>query len=325
MKKLTRKDLLQIYEKMVLIRKYEERIYFLFLEGSMPGTIHQSHGQEACAVGMLYGLKDSDYMTTTHRPAGHSIAKGVALKDMMAEMFAKSTGCCGAYGGAMHTGDMSVGAVPAIAIVGGGVPLGAGIALSCKMRKTENLCVSFMGDGATNEGAVHESMNAAAIWKLPLIFAIENNLYGASTPISLTTNIKDLAERGKAYGIPAEVVDGNDVLAVYEAAQRAIERARTGEGSTILELKTYRIGGHSRNDACGYRTKEEEQEWFAKDPIQRLRERLICEKTATDKELDSIEEKVERDIDEAVEYAKNEPSPRPEDGLKYVYTEGGTF
>ena len=166
-------------------------------------------------------------------------------------------------------------------------------------------------------------MNGAAIWKLPVIFAIENNLYGASTPISLTTNIKDLAERGAAYGIPAEVVDGMDVLAVNEAANRAIERARNGEGPTILELKTYRIGGHSRNDACGYRTREEEAEWAKKDAIKRMRDYLLDNKIMTEEEIKTLEQKVEDDIEEAVEYAQAQPSPKPEDALKYAYVEEG--
>ena len=323
MKQFSTEKLVGMYEKMSLIRKYEERIYFLFLEGTMPGTIHQSHGQEACAVGMLYDLSINDYMTTTHRPAGHSLAKGVSLRSMMAEMYAKTSGCCGGYGGAMHTGDMSVGAVPAIAIVGGGVPLAAGIGLSCKMRKTNTICVAFMGDGASNEGAVHEAMNGAAIWKLPVIFAIENNLYGASTPISLTTNIKDLAERGAAYGIPAEIVDGYDVIDVNKAAIRAVERARSGGGPTILELKTYRIGGHSRNDARGYRSREEEAEWAGRDCIKTFRRRLIDEGVCSDEQLTAIEEKLDKEIDEAVEYAQNQPSPKPEDALKYAYVEEG--
>lgn len=323
MTKFSKEKLIGMYSRMYLIRKYEERIYFLFLEGVMPGTIHQSHGQEACAVGMLYDLSHEDYMTTTHRPAGHALAKGVSLKSMMAEMFAKKTGCCHAYGGAMHVGDMSVGAVPAIAIVGGGVPLATGIGLSMKMQKRDNVVVAFMGDGATNEGAVHESMNGASIWKLPVIFAIENNLYGASTPISLTTNTATLAERGDAYGIPHEVVDGMDVIAVNEAAARAIERARRGEGPTILELLTYRIGGHSRNDACGYRTREEEAEWAKRDAIKCFRKRLIDEGTCTEEEIAAIEEKIENEIEEAVEYAQAEPDPAPEDALKNAYVEEG--
>ena len=324
-KAMDRTKLLGMYERMVLIRKYEERIYYLFLEGSMPGTIHQSHGQEASAVGMLYDLSNEDYMTTTHRPAGHSLAKGVSLKSMMAEMYAKTSGCCGGYGGAMHTGDMSVGAVPAIAIVGGGVPLAVGIALSCKMRKTANVCVAFLGDGAANEGAVHEAMNGAAIWKLPVIFALENNLYGASTHIKQTTNIKDLAERGAAYGIPSEIVDGNDVIAVNNAAARAIKRARNGEGPTLLELKTYRIGGHSRNDARGYRSREEETLWAQNDPIKNMRKYLTGNQVAGEKDLDEIDKQIEAEIDEAVAHAQSEPSPKPEDSLQYAYVQGGIF
>lgn len=323
LKKYDREKLLGMYKMMYLIRKYEERIYFLFLEGVMPGTIHQSHGQEACAVGMLYDLRHSDYMTTTHRPAGHALAKGVSLKSMMAEMFAKDEGCCRGYGGAMHVGDMDVGAVPAIAIVGGGVPLGSGLAMACKLKKTDNVCVSFMGDGATNEGAVHESMNGAAIWKLPQIFVIENNLYGASTSIHLTALLENLADRGDAYGIPHEVVDGMDVIAVNEAAARAIERARKGEGPTILELKTYRYGGHSRNDACNYRTKEESDAWKKRDAIQNLRKRMLDDGRFTEKELDAIQEKVEADIEEAVEYAMALPDHHPADALKHVFVEEG--
>lgn len=319
----SKEKLLGMYERMVLIRKYEERIYYLFLEGKMPGTIHQSHGQEASAVGMLCDLANEDFMTSTHRPAGHALAKGVSLKSMMAEMFAKKSGCCGGYGGAMHVGDMAVGAVPAIAIVGGGVPLAAGIGLSCKMRGTKNVCVSFMGDGATNEGAVHESMNGAAIWKLPVIFVIENNLYGASTPISLTCKLKDLAKRGDAYDIPWEVVDGYDVIAVNEAAQRAVTRARNGDGPTLLELKTYRIGGHSRNDTRGYRTREEEAKWAERDSIKCFRLKLIQGNIADEQTLKAIEDRVEQDIDAAVEYAVSQPSPSPEDALKYAYVEEG--
>lgn len=323
LKKYDSEKLLDMYKMMYLIRKYEERIYFLFLEGVMPGTIHQCQGQEACAVGMLHDLRHSDYMTTTHRPAGHALAKGVSLKSMMAEMFAKEEGCCRGYGGAMHVGDMDVGAVPAIAIVGGGVPLGTGFALACKLKKNDNVCVSFMGDGATNEGAVHEAMNGAAIWKLPQIFVIENNLYGASTSIKLTALLENLADRGDAYGIPHEVVDGMDVIAVNEAATRAIERARKGEGPTILELKTYRFGGHSRNDACNYRTKEESDSWKERDAIQNLRKRMLEDGRFTAEQLDAIQEQVEQDIEEAVEYAMALPDHRGEDALKYVFVEEG--
>lgn len=310
---------LNIYHQMFLIRSYEEKIYFLFLEGVMPGTIHQSQGQEASAVGMLFDLRKEDYMTSTHRPAGHCLAKGVTVESMMCEMFAKANGCCKGKGGAMHTGDISVGALPAIAITAGGMPVAVGVGLSCKMRKTDNVVVCFFGDGASNEGAFHEAMNAAAIWDLPVIFACENNLYGASTHIRQVTKIKDLAERGAAYGIPSEVVDGNDVFAVNEAATRAIHRARKGLGPTFLELKTYRRCGHSRNDSCGYRDKTEEKEWYEKDPLKRCREFIIHNGLATADQIAEIEKKVLERIENAVAYAKNSPDPKPEDALAHVY------
>jgi pyruvate dehydrogenase E1 component alpha subunit len=219
----------------------------------------------------------------------------------------------------MHTGDISVGAIPAIAITAGGMPVAVGIGLSCKMRKTDNVVVCFFGDGASNEGAFHESMNAAAIWNLPVIFACENNLYGASTHINQVIKIKDLAERGAAYGIPSEVVDGNDVFKVNEAASKAIQRARKGEGPTFLELKTYRRCGHSRNDACGYRDKEEEKQWFDKDPLVLCKAHILENKIATSEQLEAIEKRVLQQIEEAVEYAMSSPSPKPEDALANVY------
>lgn len=321
--KISSEKILKMYEQMFLCRKYEEKIYYLFLEGSMPGTIHQALGQEATAVGMLFDLSNEDYMTSTHRPANHCLAKGVSVESMMAEMFAKAEGCCRGKGGAMHTGDMAVGAVPAIAIVGGGCPIAVGIGLSCKMRNTKNVVVCFMGDGATNEGAFHEAMNAAAIWNLPVIFACENNLYGASTHINISTKLENLADRAAAYGMPGEVVDGNDVLKVNEAAARAVERARNGEGPTFLELKTYRLCGHSRNDACGYREKSEEKEWREKDPVERCRKYIIENGYATDEMLQEIEKNVSARIESAVEYAKSCPDPKPEDGLRHVFYEGG--
>ncbi len=311
--------ILSMYEQMFLLRNYEDKIYYMFLEGIMPGTIHQSQGQEACAVGMLYDLRKEDYMTSTHRPAGHCLAKGVSLNSMMAEMFAKSTGCCKGKGGAMHTGDISVGALPAIAITAGGMPVAVGVGLSCKMRKTDNVVVCFFGDGASNEGAFHEAMNAASIWNLPVVFVCENNLYGASTHIRQVINVENIADRAVAYGMPGEVVEGNDVLKVNEAATRAIARAREGKGPTLLELKTYRRCGHSRNDACGYRDKQEEKEWFDKDPLKITKDYIQLNKLATDEELEQIEKKVLQQIEDAVEYAKASPDPKPEDALLHVY------
>ncbi len=314
---------LGMYEQMYTIREYEERLYYLFLEGEMPGTLHQSHGEEACAVGMLYDLRADDWMASTHRPAGHDLAKGVSLKSMMCEMFGKAEGCCGGKGGAMHTGDIRVGAMVANAIVGGNIPIAAGVGLAFKMQKKDNVVVCFFGDGATNEGSYHETMNAAGLWKLPVVFVCENNLYSANTSITLTCVQEHVAAgRAAVYGIPSEVVDGNDVLAVNEAANRAIERARRGDGPTILELKTYRHGGHARNDACGYRPKDESEMWIKqRDPVKNFRKRLLAEGCCTEEEIVQVEEAVQRAIEEAVDYAKKAPLPNPEDALKYVYKE----
>lgn len=310
---------LGMYEAMILIRKYEERIYFLFLEGKISGSIHQSHGQEACAVGMLYDLRPSDYMASTHRPTGHDLAKGVPLEAMMCEMFGKRTGCCHGKGGAMHTGDISVGAIPANAVVGANIPIAAGLGLACKYGKSGNVVVCFFGDGASNEGAFHEGINGAALWDLPVIFVCENNLYGGSTPVKATMKIETIAERAASYGIPGEVVDGNDLLEVNEAATRSVARARRGEGPTLLELKTYRIAGHSRSDACAYREDEEEREWFSRDPIQLYRNVLFASELATQDELASLDAAVQARVDQAVDFATASPDPLAEDALSNVY------
>jgi pyruvate dehydrogenase E1 component alpha subunit len=314
----TKERLIDMYKQMYLIRKYEERIYYLFLEGIMPGSIHQSHGQEACAVGMLYDLRKSDYMASTHRPAAHDLAKGVSLKSMMSEMFGKANGCCKGKGGAMHTGDISVGAIPANAIVGGNIPIAAGLGLAIKLQKKDDVVVCFFGDGASNEGAFHEGINGAAVWDLPVIYVCENNLYGASTSIDSVLKIENISDRAASYGIEGFTVDGNDVLAVNEIANYAIEKARKGKGPTLIELKTYRIPGHSRSDACAYRDKEEEKEWFARDPISNLRKVLIDE-GMTEEELQSHENQIDMEIEEAVEFAISSPDPLPEDALCDVY------
>ena len=315
---------LGMYESMVRIRKYEEQTYYLFLEGRISGSIHQSHGQEACAVGMLYDSRVTDLMASTHRPAGHDLAKGVSLESMMCEMFGKANGCCHGKGGAMHTGDIGVGAIPANAIVGSNIPISVGMAYSCKMRRTDDVVVCFFGDGASNEGGFHEGLNGAAIWSLPVVFVCENNLYGASTHVETTMKVRTIAERGAAYGIPAERIDGNDVMAVNEAGARAIARARRGEGPTLLELMTYRIAGHSRSDASAYRPDEEEAAWQARDPIKLFRGRLIGEGLASAAELAAIDERVQGQVDKAVQLAEASPDPLPEDALRDVYAgEGG--
>lgn len=316
---IQKEKLLSMYEMMLRIRRFEERLNQLFLAGRLPGTIHLYIGQEAVAVGVCSALRPDDYATSTHRPHGHALAKGLSTRAMMAELFAKATGCCRGKGGSMHVGDMRVGMVPAIAIVGAGVPIAAGIGLSCKRRATDQVVACFFGDGALNEGAFHEGLNMAALWNLPVILVCENNFYGASTHISRSMPVTDLAARGAAYGIPAQTVDGMDVLAVHAATSQAVDRARAGQGPTFLECQTYRFVGHSRSDPGLYRPPEEVAEWQARDPIPRLRQQLVEAGTATPEELTAIEENIEAELDDAVAFAEASPDPRPEDALEHVY------
>jgi pyruvate dehydrogenase E1 component alpha subunit len=311
--------LLDMYRTMLTIRRFEERCNYLFMQGRIPSTLHLYIGQEAVATGVCAHLRPEDYALSTHRPHGHAIAKGVAPRAIMAELFAKSTGCCQAKGGSMHVGDIDVGMIPAIAIVGANVPIAAGLGLAAKRLGTDRVAVCFFGDGAANEGAFHEGMNMAAIWDLPVIYVCENNLYAASTSTSVALKIENIADRAAAYGMPGVVVDGNDVVAVYEVAGQAIARARRGEGPTLIECKTYRLCGHSRSDPRTYRSKEEEALWEAKDPIPSLGERLKATKLATNEALVAIERDVEALIDEAVVFAEESPLPEPADTLKHVF------
>jgi len=310
---------LALYRTMLTIRRFEERCNYLFMQGKIPSTLHLYIGQEAVATGVCAQLRPTDYLTSTHRPHGHAIAKGVEPRAIMAELFAKATGCCKGKGGSMHVGDMRVGMLPAIAIVGGGIPIAAGLALAAKRLHTDTVAVSFFGDGAANEGAFHEGLNMAAIWNLPVVFVCENNLYGASTPFDAVSRLPDVAARAAAYGIVGDIVDGNDVSAVYEAAGRAVARARAGGGPTLLECKTYRQCGHSRSDPRTYRSKEEEAEWTKRDPIQLLAGRLLEAGQADQSALAEIEQEVVALIDDAVAFAEASPAPAPEDALQDVF------
>jgi pyruvate dehydrogenase E1 component alpha subunit len=311
--------LLRLYRQMLRIRRFEERVNQLFLEGRMPGTLHLYVGQEACAVGVCEALQPGDWTASTHRPHGHAIAKGVSLDAMMAELFGKTTGCAGGFGGSMHTGDPAVGALTAIAIVGGNVPVATGMALSSKLRRTGQVVACFTGDGAVNEGAFHEGANMAAIWDLPVVFVCENNLYGASTPIGQVVRLERLSDRAQGYGIPGITVDGMDVLAVHAAATAAVERARSGAGPTFLECETYRFVGHSRSDTRGYRTREEEEAWKERDPIPRLAEHLRGEGLAAQADLHAVAEEVAAEVEQAVAFAEQSPPPAPEDCLRHVF------
>ena len=304
---------------MLTIRMFEEKLNSLFLQGQIPGTLHLYNGQEACAVGVCENLSDKDWILSTHRPHGHAIAKGVSLNSMMAELFAKETGCCGGFGGSMHVGDIAKGSVPAIAIVGGNIPIAAGVALSFKMQKRKNIVCCFLGDGAINEGAFHEGVNMSSIWGLPLIFVCENNLYGASTKIENMIAVKNLTDRLKGYGVETSSVDGMDVVKVYKAIQKFQRKILEGKGPFFLECKTYRYVGHSRSDTNKYRSKDEEISWKKKDPIKKLENRLIKEKFVHKNFLASIKEEIKKELNEAVIFSKKSPYPQIKNMNKFVY------
>lgn len=310
-----------LYRRLVLIRHFEERVKFLFLEGVMPGTIHQCNGQEACAVGVCAALEPTDVITSTHRPHGHALAKGISVHDAMGELFGRVTGCCKGKGGSMHLGDLAKGMVPAIAIVGGGIPIATGIGLAFKMKNEPRVAVCFMGDGATNEGSFHEGVNMGAIWDLPVVYVVENNLYGASTPVGWVVRTKTISERAQIYNIPGVTVDGNDVLAVYEAAKTAVDRARAGKGPSILELMTYRITGHSRRDPCTYQPEEERKMAQQNEPVGRFVRYLLEHRVADQSQLDAIAADVDSEIESAVTAAMAAPEPKPEDTLEDLFVE----
>jgi len=311
--------ILSLYRKMLLIRRFEERVKYLFLEGIMPGTIHQYLGQEAIAVGVCSALNPDDVITSTHRPHGHAIAKGLSVESIMHELFGKTTGCCCGKGGSMHIGDLERGMVPAIAVVGGGVPVATGVALAFKMRKEPRVAVCFTGDGAVNQGAFHEGVNMGAIWSLPVVYVIENNRYSASTPIAQMVRVKKLSERAAAYGIPGVTIDGNDVLEVYETACEAVGRARAGGGPTLIEAVTYRLTGHSRRDPCNYQPEEERKQAQQREPVKRLAERLLSGGIADEVMLDRIRQEIDAEIERAVESAMAAPDPAPQDALKGLF------
>lgn len=313
------KVLLELYRTMLLIRRFEERVYYLFLEGEIPGTLHQYQGQEAVAAGVCDALERSDWITSTHRPHGHALAKGVTPRAAMAELYGKETGCCRGRGGSMHLGDPDVGMLPAIAIVGGGNTVVTGLGLAFKLRRTGQVAACFFGEGATNEGAFHEGLNFAAVQRLPIVFVCENNLYGASTPWERVSLVPSVADRAGAYGVPSQVVDGMDVAAVRQAASAAVAAARAGEGPTLLECRTYRFVGHSRSDARGYRSREEEAEWALRDPIVGLRQQLLEDGGAAEAALEAVEGEVDAVLDDAVEFARNSPDPDPGELLADAY------
>jgi TPP-dependent pyruvate/acetoin dehydrogenase alpha subunit len=316
---LAAEGLLLLDRNMLRIRRFEERVYQLFLQGLLPETLHQCQGQEAVAVGVCGALAPTDWITSTHRPHGHVLAKGLNMSAAMAELFGKATGCCGGKGGSMHLGHPSSGALPAIAIVAGGNSVVTGMGLAFKLRGTGQVAVCFFGEGATNEGAFHEGLNLAAVMDLPVVYVCENNLYGASTHYGRVSRVTDVAERASAYGVRSEIVDGMDVVAMRRATARAVAEARAGRGPVLIEAKTYRFSGHMRGDARGYRSREEEAVWQERDPIKRLRQSLLAAKIADARTFATVEDEVGREIEAAVEFARSSPDPDPADALVDVY------
>lgn len=312
-----------IYANMNRIRCFEMKALSLFESNKLRGSVHLYIGEEAVASTVCSRLSDEDYIASTHRGHGHCIAKGAQLDRAMAELMGKATGYCKGRSGSMHIADFTKGNLGANAIVGGGIPIAVGAGLASKMQKNGRVSVSFFGDGASNEGTFHEALNLAAVWKLPVIFICENNLYGISVPAWQSTSVKDISVRAAGYGIPGVTVDGNDVEAIDEAFKAAYERAVAGEGPTLIECKTYRWLGHWTGDPQVYRSREEVEEWKQKDPIKRFREKLIVQGFFTAEELDAMEAAAQKEADDAAEFALNSPEPDPATLLEDVFYEGG--
>jgi pyruvate dehydrogenase E1 component alpha subunit len=321
MKPLDKPLLLEVYKKMVSVRTFEETAADLFLKGQLPGFLHVYVGEEAVAAGVMAHLADNDYITSTHRGHGHAVAKGARLDMMMAELHAKKTGYCHGKGGSMHIADLDLGILGANGIVGGGVPIATGAGLALKMKKTDRVCVCFFGDGASNTGAFYEGVNLAAVWNLPVIFVCENNQYAESTPRATHQKVKYVSDRAAAFNIPGESMDGMDVFDVYDKAGRAIDRARKGDGPMLLEARTYRFFGHFVGDPQNYRTKEEVEEWKKRDPIQMFRTRVVAESTLTAAEMDAVDAQIKRDMEAALEFARQSPEPEVELALQDIFTE----
>ena len=306
---LDKATLLQLYETMVTIRLFESRVKEEFAKGRIPGFVHLYAGEEAVATGICSQLRNDDSITSTHRGHGHCIAKGCDVDGMMAEIFGKATGLCKGKGGSMHIADVSKGMLGANGIVGGGPPLACGAGLTAKVLGTDQVCICFFGDGAAQEGTFHESLNLAAIWKLPVIFVAENNGFAESTPASYHCAIENIGDRAAGYGIPGASVDGMDVFAVYEAAQQAIARARKGQGPSLIECKTYRFNGHFEGDQQLYKTDVLQQSMLERDPIKHFRAVTIEQGLFTDEELAAIDARLEQKIEEAVACADRSPFP----------------
>ncbi|MGB8061877.1 MAG: thiamine pyrophosphate-dependent dehydrogenase E1 component subunit alpha [Candidatus Sulfotelmatobacter sp.] len=309
-------DLLQFYRKMYEIRKVEQRLEELFRAGEIYGSLHLCIGQEATVTGACAALGEDDYITATYRGHGATLAKGTSAKAVIAELFGRETGCCRGRSGSMLLSDASVGNLGCSGIVAGGIPIAVGAALGVRLAKNGRVALAFFGEGATNQGAFHESLNMAALWKLPCIFFCENNLYAEMTPISKEASVDKIAERVCAYGMPGVSVDGNDVEAVFKTTSEAVARARQGEGPTLIEAMTYRLTGHMFGDPQTYKPKEEVDLWRSRDPLLVARRKLAKLKAGT---VEKIEREVDAAVEEAVAFARQSPEPKSEEAMLNVY------
>ncbi len=315
----SKEKMIQMYTTMYRIRQFETKLQELFAASKIPGFVHLYLGEEAVAAGTCAALRDDDYITSTHRGHGHLIAKGGDLKLMMAEIFGKSTGYCKGKGGSMHIADINIGILGANGIVGGGAPIAAGAGLAIQYRGEDRVAVCFFGDGASNQGTTQEALNLASAWQLPVVFVNENNGYGISCHTSKSMAITDIADRAAAYDMPGVIVDGNDVVAVNEAITAAVERARKGDGPSLIECKTYRWRGHFEGDPCAYREASELEEWVKKDPLPRFSSKLLEQKILSKKELDKLQAKVDAELQAAVVFADESPFPKLADMYDDVY------
>ncbi|MHA2024682.1 MAG: thiamine pyrophosphate-dependent dehydrogenase E1 component subunit alpha [Candidatus Thorarchaeota archaeon] len=318
-----KKTLKELYERTLKVRKFEEKVWDLFGENLVPGTLHLYLGQEAVAAGVAVALKKTDWIQSTHRGHGHVVAKGADMNAALAELLGKESGSCKGKGGSMHITQFDVGVLGATGVVASGLPIAVGAALSCQMRGTKDVVACFFGDGASNNGTFGESLNMSAIWKLPLIWIVENNLYAMGTPITMTCPSATIAQRAEGYCIPNVVIDGNNALEVYEATVEAVKRAREGGGPTLIECQTYRMHGHSRFDPAKYRPEDEAKHWLSeeRDAVRIIREIAIKQGALTEKEIAKIEAKITKNVEKAGEFAKKAGYPKPEDALNDVFAE----
>ncbi|HLI05658.1 MAG TPA: thiamine pyrophosphate-dependent dehydrogenase E1 component subunit alpha [Ktedonobacteraceae bacterium] len=318
----TNEQLVEMYRRMVRIRRFEENVVEMVASGEIPGAAHTSIGQEGEIVGACMALRTDDYMVGNHRSHGHPIGKGAQLKGLMAELLGKRTGVNRGKSGSMHLADFSIGSVGETSILGSGIPVAAGAALGAKMQGTDRVCLCFFGDGASNEGAVHEGLNLAAVWKLPVIYLCENNGYAVTVPAEKTVAVRDIAERAKAYNIPGVTVDGQDAIAVYEVVSEAVKRARAGHGPTLVEAKTYRFRHHAEGplfDSLQYRPDEELTRWKGRDPLVILRTRLREKGILNEDEVAQIEREAQEDVQAAIAFARASDYPDPEEAFEGLY------